>query len=124
MGLSMNLHKLRKESEESAMLSNCLWVKSLSGEMIDSDLMELFHKFDTLGSVTHTLRRCAFVYFKCMEVAKAAKDALQATLHGNQIKIEFAQLIRFVLFFFSISLGFSSFSQFLIIIPVYILKET
>ncbi|TYH79779.1 hypothetical protein ES332_D03G086000v1 [Gossypium tomentosum] len=54
MGLPMNLHKLRKESEESATLSNRLRVKNLLGEMIESD-MELFHKFGTLNNVTHTL---------------------------------------------------------------------
>ncbi|KAG8481306.1 hypothetical protein CXB51_026073 [Gossypium anomalum] len=93
MGPPMNLHKLGKESEESATPSNHLWVGNLSGETVDSDLMELFNKFGALDSVTtYSSRSYAFVYFKRVEDAKAAKDALQgATLHGNQIKIEFAR---------------------------------
>ncbi|TYI06577.1 hypothetical protein ES332_A10G167800v1 [Gossypium tomentosum] len=89
----MNPHKLGKESEESATPSNHLWVGNLSGETVDSDLMELFNKFGALDSVTtYSSRSYAFVYFKRVEDAKAAKDALQgATLHGNQIKIEFAR---------------------------------
>ena len=116
--------RLGKESEESDTPSNNLWVGNLSGETVDSDLMELFNKYGALDSVTtYSSRSYAFVFFKRVEDAKAAKDALQGvTLHGNQIKIEFARPVRFVVLLFSVSLGFSS--QFRVIIYVYILKET
>ncbi|XP_007033896.2 PREDICTED: flowering time control protein FPA [Theobroma cacao] len=89
----MKQHKLGKESDELETPSNNLWVGNLSGETVDSDLMELFNKYGPLDSVTtYSLRSYAFVFFERVEDAKAAKDALQgATLHGNQIKIEFAR---------------------------------
>ncbi|XP_022761621.1 flowering time control protein FPA-like isoform X2 [Durio zibethinus] len=85
--------KLGKESEECDTPSNNLWVGNLSGETVDSDLMELFNKYGVLDSVaTYSSRSFAFVFFKRVEDAKAAKEGLQgATLHGNQIKIEFAR---------------------------------
>ncbi|XVF29407.1 hypothetical protein REPUB_Repub15cG0118500 [Reevesia pubescens] len=88
----MKLQKLGKDYEESEP-SNNLWVGNLSGETVDSDLMELFNKYGALDSVTtYSSRSYAFVFFKRVEDAKAAKDALQGTtLHGNQIKIEFAR---------------------------------
>ena len=124
MAPPLNQQKLGKESEESETPSNNLWVGNLSGETVDSDLMELFNKYGALDSVTtYSSRSYAFVFFKRVEDAKAAKDALQGTtLHGNQIKIEFARPVRFVVLLFSVSLGFSS--QFRVIIYVYILKET
>ncbi|KAE8714478.1 putative transcription factor PosF21-like [Hibiscus syriacus] len=90
---SMRQQKLGKESEVSDTPSNNLWVGNLSGETVDSDLMELFGKFGELDSVaTYSSRSFAFVFFKRVEDARAAKDALRgATLQGNQIKIEFAR---------------------------------
>ena len=107
--------KVGKDSEESDTPSNNLWVGNLSGETVDSDLMELFNKYGALDSVTtYSSRSYAFVYFKRVEDAKAAKEALQGTtLHGNQIKIEFARPVRFIVLIFSVSSGFSKFSQFL-----------
>ena len=122
----LNQQKLGKESEESETPSNNLWVGNLSGETVDSDLMELFNKYGVLDSVTtYSSRSYAFVYFKRVEDAKAAKDALQGTtLHGNQIKIEFARPVRFVVLPFSVSLGFSFFHKFCVIICAYILNKT
>ncbi|XP_022734715.1 flowering time control protein FPA-like isoform X2 [Durio zibethinus] len=93
MAPTMKQPKLGKESEEPETPSNHLWVGNLSGETVDSDLIELFNKYGALDSVTtYSSRSFAFVYFKRVEDAKAAKDALQgASLHGNQIKIEFAR---------------------------------
>ncbi|KAL4311924.1 hypothetical protein GQ457_01G034840 [Hibiscus cannabinus] len=90
---SMMQHKLGRESEVSDTPSNNLWVGSLSSETVDSDLMELFGKYGELDSVaTYSSRSFGFVFFKRVEDARAAKDALRgATLHGNQIKIEFAR---------------------------------
>ncbi|OMP03936.1 hypothetical protein COLO4_10090 [Corchorus olitorius] len=93
MAPTMKQQKIGKESEESDTPSNNLWVGNLSGETVDSDLMELFNKYGALDSVTtYSSRSYAFVYFKRVEDAKAAKEALQGTaLHGNPIKIEFAR---------------------------------
>ncbi|KAE8729747.1 RNA recognition motif-containing protein, putative isoform 2 [Hibiscus syriacus] len=93
MGPPMYLRMLGKESYDSVPPSNHLWVGNLPGDTVDSDLTELFNKFGALDSVTtYSSRSYSFVYFKRLEDAKAARDALQgAALHGNQIKIEFAR---------------------------------
>ncbi|GMI92975.1 hypothetical protein like AT2G43410 [Hibiscus trionum] len=93
MGSPLNLQKLGKEPGESVPPSNHLWVGDLSGETVDSDLTELFKKFGSLDRVTtYASRSYAFVYFKRVEDAKEAKEALQGvSLHGNHIKIEFAR---------------------------------
>lgn len=96
-------------SDDSETPSNNLWVGNLASDVTDSDLMELFAQYGALDSVTsYSSRSYAFLFFKRMEDAKAAKDALQGTpLRGNPIKIEFARPVRSVL---CISLG--SFSYF------------
>lgn len=73
--------------------SNNLWVGNLSADTNDGDLMDLFIKYGALDSVrTYSSRNFAFVYFKRVEDAKAAKDALQGTsFRGNALKIEFAR---------------------------------
>nr|AHZ89702.1 flowering time control protein FPA2 [Dimocarpus longan]AHZ89703.1 flowering time control protein FPA-2 [Dimocarpus longan] len=80
-------------SEERAAPSNNLWVGNLRPETSDSDLMQLFVRDGALDSVaTYSSRSFAFVYFKRVDDAKAAKEALQGTpLHGTPIKIEFAR---------------------------------
>ncbi|KAJ6690945.1 FLOWERING TIME CONTROL PROTEIN FPA [Salix koriyanagi] len=82
-----------QQSSSEVKESNNLWVGNISREVADSDLMELFAQFGALDSVTtYSARSYAFVYFKHVEDAKQAKDALQGTsLRGNQIKIEFAR---------------------------------
>ncbi|GLU04905.1 hypothetical protein SLE2022_220330 [Rubroshorea leprosula] len=92
MAPSIKQQKLGKDSDSEAP-SSSLWVGNLTAETVDSDLMEMFGKYGTLDSVrTYSARSFAFVYFERVEDAKAAKDALQgATLHGNQMKIEFAR---------------------------------
>ena len=92
---------------------------SFISKKADSDLMELFAQFGALDSVTtYSARSYAFVYFKHVEDAKQAKDALQGTsLRGNQIKIEFARpvccsfhLITIIIFHnFNLILGFTDF---------------
>ncbi|GMY32569.1 flowering time control protein FPA [Fagus crenata] len=73
--------------------SNNLWVGNLASDVADSDLMDLFAQYGALDSVTsYSARSYAFVFFKRIEDAKAAKDTLQgADLHGHPIKIEFAR---------------------------------
>ncbi|XVE81023.1 hypothetical protein DITRI_Ditri15bG0029500 [Diplodiscus trichospermus] len=96
MAPPMKQLKPGKESEESETPSNTLWVGNLSGETVDSDLVELFGKYGALDRVTaYSSRGFSFISFKRVEDAKAAKDALQGiTLHGNQIKIEFARPVK------------------------------
>ena len=50
--------------------------------------MDLFAQYDALNSVTsYSSHSYAFVFFKRIEVAKAAKDTLQGVdLHGHPIK--------------------------------------
>ena len=55
-----------------------------------TQIMDLFAQYDALNSVTSYFSRSyAFVFFKRIEVAKAAKDTLQGVdLHGHPIKSE------------------------------------
>lgn len=79
--------------DDSETPSNNLWVGNLAVDITDSDLMDLFAQYGALDSVTsYSSRSYAFVFFKRMEDAKAAKDALQGTnFRGNPLKIEFAR---------------------------------
>ncbi|KDP43886.1 hypothetical protein JCGZ_20896 [Jatropha curcas] len=79
--------------DESDPPSNNLWVGNLAADVTDADLMDLFAKYGALDSVnTYSSRSYAFLYFKRVEDAAAAKDALQgAVLRGSPLKIEFAR---------------------------------
>uniref|UniRef100_A0A2P2M7B7 Protein no-on-transient A n=1 Tax=Rhizophora mucronata TaxID=61149 RepID=A0A2P2M7B7_RHIMU len=95
-----------RESEEAEAPSNNLWVGNLSADVTDRDLMDLFAKYGALDSVTtYSSRSYAFVFFKRVEDATAAKEALQGMeLRGNALRIEFARPVcRFS--FVSVSLG-------------------
>ncbi|XP_014493911.1 flowering time control protein FPA [Vigna radiata var. radiata] len=85
--------KPMRDSDELASPSNNLWVGNLAPDVTDADLMELFAKYGALDSVTtYSARSYAFIYFKRVEDAKAAKNALQGTsLRGSSLKIEFAR---------------------------------
>ncbi|KAG4386782.1 hypothetical protein AAZX31_11G123800 [Glycine max] len=85
--------KPMRDFDESAPPSNNLWVGNLAADVTDADLMELFAKYGALDSVTsYSARSYAFVFFKRVEDAKAAKNALQGTsLRGSSLKIEFAR---------------------------------
>lgn len=83
-------------SDESAVTpsnSNNLWVGNLASDVTDSDLMDLFAQYGALDSVTsYFARNYAFVFFKRVEDAKAAKNALHNfSLRGHSLKIEFAR---------------------------------
>ncbi|XP_050237791.1 flowering time control protein FPA isoform X2 [Mercurialis annua] len=82
-----------KEPDGAEAASNNLWVGNLALDVTDSDLMDLFVKYGALDSVTtYSSRSYAFLYFKRVEDAIAAKDALQGTiLRGNPLRIEFAR---------------------------------
>ncbi|KAK9141211.1 hypothetical protein Scep_010892 [Stephania cephalantha] len=73
--------------------SHNLWIGNLANDVTDADLMDLFATYGALDSVTtYSSRSYAFVYFKRLEDARAAKDALQGTvLRGGSLKIEFAR---------------------------------
>lgn len=81
------------KSADSRTPSNNLWVGNLSAEVTDSDLMDLFSKYGAVDSITsYPSRSYAFVYFKRVEDARAALEALNWTyLRGNSLKIEFAK---------------------------------
>ncbi|XP_065867870.1 flowering time control protein FPA [Euphorbia lathyris] len=94
MAPPIKLNKVgHKDSDESDAPSNNLWVGNLAADVTDSDLMGLFAKYGALDSVTsYSSRSYAFVYFKRVEDAAAAKNTLQGTmLRGNSLRIEFAR---------------------------------
>ncbi|XP_021642170.2 flowering time control protein FPA isoform X2 [Hevea brasiliensis] len=82
-----------KESDELDGPSSNLWVGNLAADVSDSNLMDLFAKFGVLDCMmTCTSRSYAFLYFKRVEDAAAAKETLQGTvLRGYPLKIEFAR---------------------------------
>ncbi|XP_028757184.1 flowering time control protein FPA [Neltuma alba] len=82
-----------KDFEDPETPSNNLWVGNLSHEVTESDLMALFAQYGALDSVTsYSSRSYGFVFFKRIDDAKAAKNALQGTLlRGIPMKIEFAR---------------------------------
>ncbi|KAG1328278.1 flowering time control protein FPA [Cocos nucifera] len=82
-----------KEGNDDDPPSSVLWVGNLSPDTVDPDVMTAFSKFGALDCNTmHGARSYSFVFFRSIEDAKAAKDALQgSTLHGNTVRIEFAR---------------------------------
>ncbi|KAI3936479.1 hypothetical protein MKX01_028109 [Papaver californicum] len=86
--------KQGKETESHE--SNNLWVGNLTNDTTEEDLLDLFGKHGDLDTVTnYSSRNFAFIYYKRIEDAKEAKEALQGTnLLGNPIKIEFARPAR------------------------------
>ncbi|XP_010508436.1 PREDICTED: flowering time control protein FPA [Camelina sativa] len=89
MALAMKPFK----ADDSGFKSNNLWVGSLTIETTDSDLTELFGRYGDIDRITaYSSRGFAFIYYRHVEEAVAAKEALQgADLNGSQIKIEFAR---------------------------------
>ncbi|CAA3013357.1 flowering time control FPA [Olea europaea subsp. europaea] len=73
--------------------SNNLWIGNVSGEVSESELKTLFEKHGKVDSLTlYPGRNYAFLYFKDIEAAKAAKQRLQGyVLRGIPLKIEFAK---------------------------------
>lgn len=73
--------------------TNNLWVGNLTPDVTEAELTALFEKYGQVDSITsYSARSYAFLYFRSLEDAKAAKDALQGTvLRGNPLKIEFAK---------------------------------
>lgn len=80
------------EEEEGGPWLN-LWVGNLSPETVDEDVMAVFGNYGAMDSVTSYFPRpYAFVYFRTIEDAKAAKQALQGiVIRGRPIRVEFAR---------------------------------
>ncbi|EOA26552.1 hypothetical protein CARUB_v10022611mg [Capsella rubella] len=80
-------------ADDSGFKSNNLWVGSLTMETTESDLTELFGRYGDIDRITaYSSRGFAFIYYRHVEEAVAAKEALQgANLNGSQIKIEYAR---------------------------------
>ncbi|AEC10263.1 RNA-binding domain superfamily [Arabidopsis suecica] len=89
MALSMKPFR----ADDSGFQSNNLWVGSLTPETTESDLTELFGRYGDIDRITvYSSRGFAFIYYRHVEEAVAAKEALQgANLNGSQIKIEYAR---------------------------------
>lgn len=82
-----------REPNGSGFQSNNLWVGSLTTDTTESDLADLFGRFGEIDRITaFSSRSFAFIYYRRVEEAVAAKEALQgADLNGSLIKIEFAR---------------------------------
>lgn len=79
--------------EESETFSSNLWIGNLSPNVTESDLTEVLSKYgDIVDLTSYSSRNFAFVYYKHVDNAKAAKTDLQGcVIKGNPIKIEFAK---------------------------------
>ena len=79
--------RIGADSDESETPSNNLWFGNLASDVADLDLIDFFAQYGALDSITsYSSRSYAFVFFKRIEVAKAAKDTLQGVdLHGHPI---------------------------------------
>lgn len=82
-----------KEGDNYAPPSSVLWVGNVPAKTVDTDVITVFSKFGALDCNTmHGAGSYSFVFFRSVDDAKAAKDALQGSrLSGNSIKIEFAR---------------------------------
>ncbi|RDX95437.1 Flowering time control protein FPA, partial [Mucuna pruriens] len=81
------------EGEEWGTPTNNLWIGNLPPDITESDLTSLFAQYGSLDAlISYSARTFAFVLFRRVEDAKAAKTNLQgAPLRGIQIRIEFAR---------------------------------
>ena len=110
--MAMRMKKYNSEMENA---SSHLWVGNLPLDVTESDLAQLFGKYGLLDEITcYASRTYAFVYFKRVEDAVAAKDALQGfLLYGTSIKIEFAKPVcSLLLISLLIGVIMSSYSNF------------
>ncbi|CAN7007505.1 unnamed protein product [Brassica oleracea var. botrytis] len=82
-----------RESDDSGFTSNNLWVGSITMDTTESDLTELFGRFGDIDRITaYSSRGFAFIYYRHVEEAVAAKEALQGTnLNGGLLKIQYAR---------------------------------
>eukprot|EP01018_Ginkgo_biloba_P032711 Gb_01786 [translate_table: standard] len=90
-----NNHQMKIEEEEAPPSHN-LWVGNVSNDTNESALMDVFSKYGEIDSIAaYPQRNYAFVYFKHLDHAKAAKDSLQGVaLGGSCLRIEFARAAK------------------------------
>ena len=84
-----------KVEEEESLPSQNLWVGNLPADVTETMLMETFAKFGEIDNITaYPQRNYAFVYFKHIEHAIAAKEGLQGVSLGvSNLKIEFSRAV-------------------------------
>lgn len=89
-----------RESDDSGFTSNNLWVGSITMDTTESDLTELFGRFGDIDRITaYSSRGFAFIYYRHVEEAVAAMEALQgANLNGGLLKIQYARPVCSYLF--------------------------
>ncbi|KAJ0969327.1 hypothetical protein J5N97_022204 [Dioscorea zingiberensis] len=82
-----------RDSAGDADLLDTLWVGNIPSDTVSPDLKALFAKHGALDcAAMHGPRSYGFVFFRSVDEARAARNALQgAMFHGNSIKIEFAR---------------------------------
>ncbi|XP_057839064.2 flowering time control protein FPA [Cryptomeria japonica] len=87
--------QMKGEEEESPPSQN-LWVGNVSADVTETMLKETFAKFGDIDNITaYPQRNYAFVYFKHIEHAIAAKEGLQGVpLGGSNLKIEFSRAAK------------------------------
>nr|POF21791.1 isoform 2 of flowering time control protein fpa [Quercus suber] len=90
MMMNTRLGRIGGNSDESKTPATPMMMNNHASDVADSDLMDLFAQYGVLDCVTsYSCRSYAFVFFKRIEVAKAAKDTLHGVdLHGHPIKSE------------------------------------
>ncbi|KAH9301985.1 hypothetical protein KI387_013568 [Taxus chinensis] len=93
--VGQNPRHMKGEEEETPPSQN-LWVGNVSADTTESMLMETFAGFGDVDSISaYPHRNYAFVYFKNMEHAIAAKEGLQGVpLRGSNLKIEFSRAAK------------------------------
>ncbi|XP_064937032.1 flowering time control protein FPA-like isoform X1 [Musa acuminata AAA Group] len=82
-----------KEPENDEAPSNTLWVGNLPVDITDPDVMAVFAKHGALDCTTmRGSRSYTFVYFRTVDEAKAAKEALKGSIiQGHAMRLEFAR---------------------------------
>ncbi|RRT85196.1 hypothetical protein B296_00011441 [Ensete ventricosum] len=82
-----------KEPENDEAPSNTLWVGNLPVDITDPDVMTVFAKHGALDCTTmRGSRSYTFVYFRTVDEAKAAKEALKGSIiQGHAMRLEFAR---------------------------------
>uniref|UniRef100_A0A0C9RMV5 TSA: Wollemia nobilis Ref_Wollemi_Transcript_10069_3442 transcribed RNA sequence n=1 Tax=Wollemia nobilis TaxID=56998 RepID=A0A0C9RMV5_9CONI len=93
MAARSGVQATKAEEEEPAPPSQNLWVGNMPTDTTEAMLTEAFAKYGEIDSISaFPQRNYAFVYFKHVEYAKAAKAGLQGTsFRGRNLQIEFAR---------------------------------
>ena len=89
----------QQESRPGISSSRLLWVGNVSADVSEALLIQLFAKYGTVDNVSaYPARSYAFIEFKDLEDAQAAKSGLQGKLvKGQSLRIEFAKAVSMML---------------------------